>query len=115
MLDPSGIQGLSASPDGSTISLPAASQAAQSLVPGNVLAIGVTPTTPNGLLRRVTSISQSGSQIVVTTTQATLTDAFQQANFSFTTAIAPQVSGMQALRRGVTIRRANTAENPSLG
>ena len=115
MLDPSGIQGLSASPDGSTISLPAASQAAQSLAPGNVLAIGITPTTPNGLLRKVASVNQSGSQIIITTTQATLTDAFQQANFSFNAAITPQASGMQALRQGVTIGRASTTASSAHG
>ena len=83
ILDAQSAQGLSVAADQSTVSLPISSQSANTLVPGNVLAIGITPTTPNGLLRKVASVAQRGSQLVAATTQATLADAFQQAGFSY--------------------------------
>jgi uncharacterized protein (TIGR03437 family) len=98
-------QGLAVSSDGSTVSVAAGSQAASALSPGNVLAIGITPTTPNGLLRKVVSVSQIGSLVTAQTSQATLTDVFQDADFTFQTTITTQNShALQALRPGVTIR-----------
>jgi uncharacterized protein (TIGR03437 family) len=106
VLDQQGIQGLSISADGSTLTIPAGSQVAQSLAPGSVLAVGVTPSTPNGLLSKIVSVSQTGSQIVAQTTQATLPDAFQQANFTFNTTFSSQSpQALQALRPGVTVSR----------
>jgi hypothetical protein len=113
-LDQQGMQGLVVSSDGSVISLAAASQIAQSLAPGDVLAIGITPSTPNGLLRKVVTVGQNGPQIVAMTTQATLLDAFQQASVSFTTAITPQHSHVQALRPNVIIR-ADDGKSASVG
>ncbi len=104
-LDPQGMQGLIASSDRSTLTLPISSKVAQSLSPGRILAVGVTPSTPNGLLRKVVSVNQSGSQIVATTIQATLADAFQQATFAFGTApLAPQSDqSITMLRPGVKL------------
>jgi len=103
-LDPQGVQSLNISANGSDLTLSTESQIGQSLAPGDVLAIGITPLTPNGLLRKVVSVSQSGSQINVTTAQATLADAFSKANFAFNTAITGQsVQTAQALRSGVRI------------
>ena len=104
-LDAQGMLGLSVSPDRSILTLPNSSKVAQSLSPGSILAIGVTASTPNGLLRKVVSVSQSGSQIVATTTQATLADAFQQAAFAFGTApLAPQsAQSITMLRPGVKL------------
>lgn len=90
ILDQVGSQSLVVSPDGSTLTISASSPVAQSLAPGDVLAIGVTPATPNGALRKIASVTQSGSQIIATTNQATLGDAFQQANFTFQTKLGPQ-------------------------
>lgn len=103
-LDQQGVQSLSVSLDGNTLTLPSSSTVAQSLSVGDVLAVGVTPSSPNGLLRKIVSVNQGNSQIVATTAQATLADAFQQANFSFTTALnARSVQAARALRRGVRI------------
>jgi len=104
-LDPAGLQGLTVSADASTITLPVSSSVAQSLAAGNVLAVGITTATPNGLLRKVVSVSQSGSQVVVATTQATLADAFQQLDFRFGTALNPQNLKPTMLAPGVSIRR----------
>jgi uncharacterized protein (TIGR03437 family) len=105
VLDQQGSQGLSVSADGSTLTLPMSSQTAKSLSPGTVLAIGSTPAAPNGLLRKVVSVSQSGSQVVAQTTQATFVEAFQQANFTFTTTLNPQnTPQLKASRAGVNVR-----------
>lgn len=105
-LDQQGMQGLTVSADGGTLTLPGASTAAQSIHTGDVLAIGITPATPRGLLRMVTSVSQSGSQIVVLTTQATLADAFQQLDFKFNAPFSLQdPPAGQALPPGVSFRK----------
>ena len=107
-LDTQSAPGLVVSADGSTVSVSSGSQAASALSPGSILAIGVTPATPYGLLRQVTSVSQSGSQVTAQTSQATLTDVFQQADFTFQTTVTTQNShAMLALRPGVTIRSGN--------
>jgi uncharacterized protein (TIGR03437 family) len=106
VLDPQGNQGLSVSADGNTLTLPTSSQVAAGLSAGSVLAVGATPATPNGLLRKVVSTSQSGGKIQVQTTQATLLDAFQQANFTFSAVLGPQnAHPAQTLPAGISIRR----------
>jgi uncharacterized protein (TIGR03437 family) len=106
VLDSQGSQGLSVSADGNTLTLPTSSPVAVGLSAGNVLAIGITPATPNGLLRKVVSTSQSGGQIQVQTTQATLLDAFQQANVTFGSALGPQnAHPVQRLPAGISVRR----------
>ena len=47
---------------------------------GDVLVAGISGTTPEGLLRRVTGVRKSGSSTVVSTTPAALTDALLQAD-----------------------------------
>jgi uncharacterized protein (TIGR03437 family) len=107
----SGLQGLTVSADGSAITLPASSSVAQSFAPGSVLAFGVTPSTPYGLLRKVVSVSATGSQITAQTTQATLLDAFQQADFAFSTTFDSQSQpALRPLRPGVTVSR-GTVQN----
>jgi uncharacterized protein (TIGR03437 family) len=120
-LDSQGMQTVSVSQDRSTVTLPASNQVAQSLAPGSVLAIGATSSTPSGLLRKVVSVSQSGSQIIATTTQATIADAFQQANFAFETSVnAQNAQFIKVLRPGVkllprlkSLTQATSAQVPS--
>ncbi len=113
-LDSQEMQNVSVSQDRSTIVFAASNQASQSLVPGSVLAVGVTPSTPNGILRKVVSVTQSGSQIVATTTQATIADAFQQANFAFSTSVdAQNAQSIKMLRPGV--RLLHRLPEPSTG
>jgi uncharacterized protein (TIGR03437 family) len=107
VLDQQGQQGLSVSPDGSTVKLPAGSTVGQTLAAGQVLAVGVTPATPNGLLRKIVSVSRSSSQVSAGTAPATLADAFQQANFTFKTTLTTQGSNsFQALVPGVEFSQA---------
>ena len=70
--------------------------------PGQVVVAALTPTTPQGLLRKVTAVSRSGSDLVLSTIPATLSDvllkgsirADQDLNQSNITAFTP-------LRHGV--------------
>src|ERR1017187_5491080 len=98
-------QGVSVAADGSTVSVPTSTQAAQSLSPGDVLAIGITPTTPGGLLRKIVSLTQSGQQIVATTKQATLLDAFPQSAFAFSGPITAHDSAVVANGSDIRIVR----------
>jgi uncharacterized protein (TIGR03437 family) len=108
VLDQQGNQGLTVSNNGATVTLPATSQTAQALEPGSVLAIGSTASTPNGLLGKVVSVTQSSSQVIVQTTQASLIDAFQQVDFTFSTTLTPQnTPTLTAVRPGVSLRWAS--------
>ena len=112
VLDQAGSQTLTVSPDGSTLTISSSSTVAQSLAAGDVLAIGVTSATPRGMLRKIQSVTQNGSQIVATTTQGTLAEAFQQANFNFQGALSPGSFGnAKVLRRGVKVFRGTRLKN----
>ena len=84
VLDQTAMQSLSVSPDGLTLTMSASSPVAQSLEAGDVIV--ATPTSadgvaPKGMLRQVLSVSSNTSQVVATTQQGTLAEAFQRANF----------------------------------
>lgn len=49
----------------------------QTLNTGDIIVVGVTDATPNGALRKVSSVSTNGNQTIVQSTQATLEDAVQ--------------------------------------
>jgi choice-of-anchor C domain-containing protein len=49
---------------------------------GNVIVAGVSPTTPEGLMRRVTAISRKGSAAVLTTVPAALDEVFWQVDIA---------------------------------
>jgi hypothetical protein len=57
---------------------------APGLKAGDVLVAGITNTTPDGLLRRVTSVGKQGSSTVVRTVPAGITDALLQADINLT-------------------------------
>ncbi|MBI4689285.1 MAG: hypothetical protein HY754_03315 [Nitrospirae bacterium] len=79
VLDDTTTQKLSSvSSDGSTLTFSENTTQLQSLKSGDVIAVNVTSLTPYGLLRKVTSVSTSGNQVTVQTTQATITDAIQK-------------------------------------
>jgi formylglycine-generating enzyme required for sulfatase activity len=68
----------SVSSDGATFTFSQETPALQALQPGNVMAGGITASTPDGFLKKVTNVTNSGGNIIVQTTQAALTDAIQQ-------------------------------------
>jgi hypothetical protein len=104
VLDPTGSQNLIVSPDGVTFTMPSSSTVAQSLAVGDTLVVGVTTATHQGALRKILAVTPNGSQIVATTSQATLTDTFQQANFTFQGPLSPPSSAVvKNLRAGVRL------------
>ena len=72
----------SVSSDNSTLTFDSSTSTLETLQQDDVVVIGVTDETPYGLLRKVTSITQEGDQVVVETTQAKLTDVIEQGTIS---------------------------------
>lgn len=102
ILDQPALDSLMVSADRATLSMSSASAVAQTLGSGDVLPIGITAATPRGMLRKVTAVSQTGGQVVVTTTQATLADTFKQAHFALHSTLGPgSFSTAKLLRPGV--------------
>ena len=72
----------SVSSDNSTLTFDSSTSTLETLQQDDVVVIGVTDETPYGLLRKVTSITQEGDQVVVETTQARLTDLIEEGTIS---------------------------------
>ncbi len=114
-LDAAALSTLAVSSDGTTLTMSASSPVAQSLVAGDVVIVPPTSAggaTPMGLLRKVVSISDTNSQIVAVTQQATLADAFQRLSFQIRSQLTSQAiqsvhpaSGVR-FRPGISLRRA---------
>ncbi len=92
VLDQAGQESLAVSSDGSTVTISSTSGIAQSLQVGNVLASAPTASAPNGLLVNILSVSNNGSTVVATVSQATLEGAIQQGSLSFTQTFIPASS-----------------------
>jgi hypothetical protein len=71
------------SADGSTLTFSGTTTQLSGLEPGDVLCLGVSDLTPNGLLRSVISVEESGGDVIVTTEQATLEEAVQEGHLGF--------------------------------
>jgi uncharacterized repeat protein (TIGR03803 family) len=84
VLDQAGQQSLTVSSDGSTVTISRASEIAQSLQVGNVLASAPTSSVPNGLLVNILSVSSNGSTVVAGVSQATLEEAIERGSFIYT-------------------------------
>ncbi len=93
VLDQTGTQSLMLSPDGNTLQISSSSNVALSLKPGDVLVVPPSAAAPDGLLRKVLSVSDSGGIVVVVTAPATLADEVTRAQIS---AGVPIVAGQQA-------------------
>jgi len=87
----------------------------EELAPGDIIAMGVTENTPEGLLRKVTNITKGGkgsSEIVVETEFASLEEAIEQGEFYFNEALKAEdakepvyyVKGIEFIRDKSTIR-----------
>ncbi len=101
----------SVSSDGSILTFSQNSSQLQSLSSGDVVAVGITDSTPYGLLRKVTSVSTVGSVVVVETTQATLSDAVQSGSIVISkTLTQSELKASKALKKGVVLKKSNTAK-----
>ncbi|PKP57097.1 hypothetical protein CVT91_11465, partial [Candidatus Atribacteria bacterium HGW-Atribacteria-1] len=65
----------------------------EELIPGDIIVMGVTEHTPEGLLRKVTNITKGGkdgSQVIVETEFASIEEAIEQGSFEFNITLEPE-------------------------
>jgi len=94
---------LTVSTDGSTLTFSETTPELKSLLPGDVIVIGITPVTPNGLLRKVITVSIANNQVVVETTQAALDDAIEDGTIELNKHLTPNdIRAVTALSQGVS-------------
>ncbi len=101
------------SPDRSTYTFDQTTPALDALQAGSVMVSGVAPNAPDGFLRKVTSVTRSGGDVIVQTQPATLEEAITQGSFSFSQTLSPSrvqtghglpgVSMMTADTQGCTV------------
>lgn len=89
VLDQAGMQSLTVSADGSTLTISDLSAVAESLAAGDVLASAPTGAAPNGFLVKVLTATDSGGVVTATVAQASLEQAIQQINISFGRDLGP--------------------------
>lgn len=88
--DAAATQGLtSVSSNGSVLTFSPGSATLQDLKPGDRLVMGVSNRAPDGLLRKVTSVSQSGSQVTVNTTAASLEEVINTCDLAASKVLTP--------------------------
>ncbi len=94
---------LNISNDKSTLTFSSSSTYAQNLKSGDVIVAGVYDNIPVGLLRKVTSKGNTGSEIIVNTQQATLEDAIESGTFNENISFTPEyLSRASPLMSGVS-------------
>ncbi len=81
--------------------------------PGDFLAVGVGPATPNGFLGKVTAVHADNGETVVSTTPAALTDVLPEGDIDQTMTTGEQSSNQTATH--VNARAAAAALSPSCG
>ena len=98
----------SISADGSMLAFKCITPYLQSLQSGDVIIVGVTESTPYGLLRKVTNITINGSQVTVETTDATFEDAIEEGEIIISKALtASNIKSFSPLLKGVTLQDAS--------
>ena len=81
------------------------------LAPGEIMVGDVTANAPSGFLRKVTSVSTNGGQVIVETEEATLEEAIESGSAAVSQALTPaQIQGGM-LAPGVTLAAAPMAPN----
>jgi hypothetical protein len=94
---------LSVSSDGVTYTFDTMTAALAAVAPGEIIVAAPSAAAPDGFLRRVAAINQTGGDVIVQTEGATLEDAIQQGEVNYSEHLS--ASGMQpvALAPGVTL------------
>ena len=115
-LDDSTVQRLSSvSEGGSTLTFSETTTQLESLSPGDIISSGVSDVTPDGLLRKVISVSKMGDQLVAETTQATLEEAIEKGTIEVSKTLTPSdVSSAVASREGVTLEKTTIRWSPAV-
>ena len=104
---------VSVSSDNSTLTFDFSTSTLETLQQDDVVAIAVTDESPYGLLRKVTSITQEGDQVIVETTQAKLTDVIEQGTISASKTLTTShrsIASVETLK-GVSLRTQPTVRN----
>lgn len=97
---------VSVSSDGTTYTFASKTSDLAQVDVGDVLVGGVSPLTPAGMLRKVLLIKVNGSQFVVVTEQASLTEAFQSLSVSINVQLTPdQVQSPPNIPRNSKFKR----------
>jgi hypothetical protein len=95
----------SVSGDGSRLTFSGTTTLLESLSAGDVIVSEADTVAPAGLLRKVTSISKVGDQVVVETVQATFEDAIENGIVTVTKNLTPgDISYASALKQGVSFK-----------
>jgi formylglycine-generating enzyme required for sulfatase activity len=89
--------------DGSVFTFTQTTSALEALIPGDVIVSEPTNAAPNGFLRKVSTKSIVGGQVVVQTENATLEDAIQQGEININQVLTPQITQSVQLAPGVTL------------
>jgi len=89
VLDAVGMQSLSISSDSTTIGISTMSDVAVHLQPGDVLVSAPAAAVPTGLAFKVASVTNTGSEILITGVPATLADIFTQATIHLAQGVDP--------------------------
>ena len=96
------------SADQSTITFTGTDATKESIDIGDIVAIGATADTPDGLLRRVTAVTYNGDQTIFTTTQGTLAEAVESAHIVISGELDPDdIENSTSGAVGVSISKAN--------
>lgn len=97
------------SADGAIFTFAQTTSVLRALAPGEIMVAGVTPLTPDGVLRRVVTVSSDAGQIVVTTEPATLEDAVQQGEILLHLTLSSDDIQSMTQRPGVALAAEPTA------
>jgi len=101
---------VSVSSDATTLTFLTVTPQLMSLSPGDVIVIGVTPNTPYGLLRRITTVVMNGNQVIIETTQATLEDAIEDGTIEINQVLTPaDLNVAVAMQKGIALEGVGTA------
>ena len=96
--------------DGAVFTFTQSTSSLDALETGDVMVSDATTNAPNGFLRKVTSVSSDGAQVVVETENATIEEAIQQGAVSFSKRLTPaDIQSMTALPGVRLLSQAETA------
>jgi len=102
------------SADNSTFTFATTATDVTNLAVGNVMVGGVSAQSPNGFLRKVSSVNEINNQLVISTTQATLEDAIQDGTIELNQSLSPDDVNKAVATKGVTLKAVGDTFSPSL-
>ncbi|MGB5695112.1 MAG: hypothetical protein WBM46_05635 [Polyangiales bacterium] len=85
----------SVSEDQATLTFSGATELLDQLEPPNILLSGASAKTPQGLLRRVTSVDRSGDEVIVQTEPSTVFHAFRRLDVAFESVVGDETATLR--------------------